>query len=213
MPELLNIFSALGLSSAAGLNAYIPMLLLSIMANRGYVHLAAPYDVLGSWWAIALLVVLCIIELVVDKIPGADHINDMIQTAIRPTAGAILFASQTGVISHVHPGVWLTIGILTAGGVHATKSIARPVVNFGTVGIGTPIVSSIENMVSTVVSLLAILAPIACMIVMCVFGWLMFKAFRRFVLRPRTYRVRAVAVEERVGEVVVVPVREWDGGV
>src|SRR4051812_27724382 len=115
MDLFLNFASGLGLSGAAGLNAYIPMLIVSIMANRGMIHLAKNYEVMGSWWVIAILVVLCIVELVVDKIPGADHINDVVQTFLRPTAGAILFASQAGVISGVHPSVWIVIGLLMSG--------------------------------------------------------------------------------------------------
>src|ERR1035437_5538048 len=141
MLPFLNLSSAFGLSSAAGLNAYIPLLLVSIMAKFGAFHLAPPYDVMGSWWCIILLAILCIIELIVDKIPGADHINDIIQTFLRPTAGAILFASQAGLIKDVHPGVWLAIGLVTSGGVHTVKSLARPIINFATVGIGAPIIS------------------------------------------------------------------------
>ena len=95
MSELSHLFSAFGLSSAAGLNAYIPLLTVAIMANRGALHLASPFDVLGSGWCIALLIVLLIVELVVDKVPGADHVNDVIHTAIRPAAAAILFALLT----------------------------------------------------------------------------------------------------------------------
>jgi uncharacterized membrane protein len=209
---LLNLSSAFGLSSAAGLNAYIPLLTVSIMANRGILHLAKPYDVMGQWWCVAILVVLCIVEIVVDKVPGADHINDIVQTFVRPTAGAILFASQAGGIADVHPGVWITVGLLTSGGVHTAKALARPVINVTTLGIGAPIVSTLEDLVSTVVSIIAILAPILVIVVMGLLGWLMYKAFRRFVAGRRArallppVTVLATAVSEES------PGRGWGGG-
>jgi uncharacterized membrane protein len=192
MTEFLYISSAFGLSSAAGLNAYIPLLLISICSNRGIMHLAAPYDTLGSWWAILILAVLCIAELVVDKIPGADHINDIIQSFLRPTAGAILFASQAGVITHVHPGLWLVIGLLMAGSVHAAKASARPVINVSTFGIGGPVVSTIENMIASVLTIVAILAPVLCLLLMAIFAWVLYRAFKSFRARP--IKVAAVPI-------------------
>jgi uncharacterized membrane protein len=202
---LLRLSSAFGLSASAGLNAYIPLLLVSIMANRGVIHLTAPYDVMGTWWCITILAILCVVELVVDKVPGADHVNDAVQTVVRPTAGAILFASEAGVISSAHPGVWITLGLLTAGGVHAVKAVARPPINVATVGIGAPVVSVVENVMATVVSLVALLAPVLTLLLMGVIGWLGYKGFRRLVGNGGRTRGRAGAysvVEAPRGRVV-----------
>src|SRR5271170_5891227 len=190
MEPLLNSSSAFGLSGAAGLNAYIPLLLVSLLARLGIIHLSPPYDVMGQWWCVELFAVLCVIELVVDKVPGADHVNDIVQTFVRPTAGAILFASQAGAIHGVHPGVWVVVGLVLSGGVHAAKMVVRPAVNVTTAGIGAPVISLLEDLMSTVVSLLALLAPIFCLLAMVVFGWIGWKAYRRFRTRP----VRVVAV-------------------
>jgi len=216
----MNLCSAFGLSSAAGLNAYIPLLTVGIMANRGVIHLSSPYDVLGTWWCITILVVLLVVEIIVDKVPGADHINDIIHTAIRPTAGAILFASQAGIIHGVHPGVWVVMGFLMSGGVHATKSFARPIINVGTAGIGAPVVSVVEDLVGTVLSIVSILVPILAALLVGIFGWLMYKTFRRFFFSKRQpISVRAVAVvpeEEAVVEndpQTIGAGNNWGGGV
>jgi hypothetical protein len=180
MQPFFDLSSAFGLSGAAGLNAYIPLLTIAIMQNRHVITLAKPYDVMGQWWVIAILVVLLIIELVVDKVPGLDHINDVIHTAIRPSAGALVFAAQMGHVSWVHPSVWIVLGLLMSGGVHAGKALARPVVNVGTAGIGAPIVSTIENVVSVTLSVIAIVVPILAVILLVVFGWVLIKLFWRF---------------------------------
>ena len=223
MQELMNICSAFGLSGAAGLNAYIPLLTVAIMQNRHVISLAKPYDVMGEWWVIAILAVLLAVELVVDKVPGADHVNDVIHTAIRPAAGALIFASQMGHVSWVHPAVWVVVGLLMSGGVHAGKAVSRPIVNVGTAGIGAPVVSAIENVVSATLSIVAIVAPIVGVILLVLFGWMLVGMFRKFFggwrRERRVCRVPAVPVEA-AGETGAVTggrsaaaAGRWGGGV
>ena len=220
MSELLNICSALGLSGAAGLNAYIPLLTLGIMQRVGMAQLAAPYDALGQWWCLGLLAVLLIIEIIVDKVPGADHLNDILHTAIRPAAGALVFAAQAGHVSWIHPGVWLAAGLVMSGGVHAGKALSRPVVNLGTAGLGAPVVSIIEDFVSATLSIVAVLAPLAAVVLLFVFGWILVKLFRRFFggwrKEKRIYRVRAVPVEAATQcqrDEPAAQASQWGGGV
>jgi hypothetical protein len=144
------------------------------------VKLQPPYDLMGSWWAIGLLAVLLVIEIVADKVPAVDTVNDGIQTFVRPAAGAILFAGSTNVISDIHPLLALAAGLLVAGGVHATKMAARPVVTVTTAGIGNPIVSTLEDITAFVVSLLAIVLPIIAAILMIVFLVLVILLVRRW---------------------------------
>ena len=184
MQVLMNLCSALGLSSAAGLNAYIPLLTLGVMANRGIVRLESPYDVLAAPWCIGLLAVLLIVEIVVDKVPGLDHVNDLIHTAIRPAAGAVLFASQTGIIHGVPAWVWLGAGLLFGGSVHTAKALTRPIVNVTTVGVGAPVMSVIEDLVGTTLSIVSLLAPVLAVVLLGVFGWLLYKMYRRLFVRP-----------------------------
>ena len=108
---------------------------------------------------IGALIVLLAIEIVVDKIPAADTVNDVIQTFIRPAAGAILFAASTNAVN-LHPAVAVILGLVLAFGVHAAKATARPVVTATTGGLGNAFVSVGEDIVATGVSLLAIIVPV-----------------------------------------------------
>ncbi len=168
-----GLSAAFGLSGSAGLNAYIPLLMVALAARfpagDPLVKLQAPYDLMGSWWAIGLLAILLVIEIVADKIPAVDTVNDGIQTFVRPAAGAILFAGSANVVTEIHPVLALAAGLLVAGGVHATKTAARPVVTVSTAGVGNPIVSTLEDVVAFGVSLLAIILPIIAAILMAVF--------------------------------------------
>jgi nicotinamide riboside transporter PnuC len=158
-----SIGSAFGLSSSAGLNAYIPLLIVALGSrypiDDPLIRLAQPYDLLASWWVIVLLFLLLLIELTVDKIPAIDTINDLIQTFIRPAAGAILFAASANVITDLNPVVALSAGLILAGGVHATKAVVRPVVTATTAGTGNWFLSIVEDVTAIVLSLVAILLP------------------------------------------------------
>ena len=79
---------------------------------------------------------------------------------MRPAAGAILFAGSANVITDIHPILALAAGLLLAGGVHATKAAARPMVTVTTAGVGNPVVSTLEDIVATVISVLAVVLPI-----------------------------------------------------
>lgn len=162
MELLTGIFTAFGLSASAGLNAYIPLLIVGLLARyTNLLHLSSPWDTLSNPWIILMLCVLVIIEMLADKIPAVNHINDLIQTAIRPAAGAIAFAASANVVTDVSPVLALASGLLIAGTVHVAKAGAlRPAVTATTGGAGNVPVSIAEDIVSTVLSIVAVVLPI-----------------------------------------------------
>lgn len=159
-----GVGAAFGLSGSAGLNAYIPLLIVGVAAryplNDPLLDLAEPYNLLSNPWIILLLSILLIIEMLADKIPLVDSINDGIQTFIRPAAGAVLFAASANVITDISPILTLGAGLLTSGGVHATKSLARPVVTATTGGTGNWVVSILEDIVAFFAAIFALILPI-----------------------------------------------------
>jgi hypothetical protein len=154
------ILTGIGLAAPAGLNAYIPLLALAL-ADRATsrVTLHAPYDVLSSNLGIAILIVLLTIEITVDKIPGVDHINDLIQSVVRPAAGAIAAVAATGGVVMINPAIMVLVGVVLAGSVNAVKVTTRPAVTLGTAGILNPVVSLVEDAVAVMASLVAIFLP------------------------------------------------------
>jgi hypothetical protein len=129
-----------------------------------------------------------LIEIFVDKIPGLDHINDVIQTLVRPAAGAILFAANARVISDLHPVVAVILGLIVAFGVHATKATARPFVTAGTIGTGNWLVSTVEDILAVLVSLVSLLAPVLLVLLFVLAIWL----FVRWRSGRSTRRAEAV---------------------
>ena len=162
MEALFGIMSAFGLSASAGLNAYIPLLVVGLLARfTNTIQLTPPFDLLANPWIIALVSVLLVIEILADKIPAVNHINDIIQTVIRPAAGAIIFAASAHVMTGMHPVLALVCGLLVSGSIHTVKAVAvRPAVTATTGGTANVPVSIAEDAVATAVSILSILIPV-----------------------------------------------------
>ena len=179
------ILTGIGLAAPAGLNAYIPLLALAL-ADRATtrVTLGAPYDVLSSNLGIATLVVLLTVEVAVDKVPGIDHANDIIQSFVRPAAGAIAAVAATGGVG-INPAIMVLLGVVMAGSVNAVKVTTRPVVTVGTAGIFNPIVSLAEDAVAIVTSIVAIFFPLLVILFLALF------ALSSILLLRRVRRVRS----------------------
>ncbi len=162
MELLTGVLGAFGLSASAGLNAYIPLLVIALVARfTDLIQLSSPWDTLTSGWIIGILIFLSLIEFFADKVPAVNHVNDLLQTIIRPVAGAIVFAAAANVITEVHPVLALGAGVLVSGTVHAVKSVAvRPAVTATTGGAGNVPVSIAEDVLATFLSVVAIVIPI-----------------------------------------------------
>ncbi len=188
-PLLLGTASAFGLAAASGLNASLPLLIVGVLARLGLLTLVAPFDALASDIALGGLAVLSIGEIAADKIPGADTVVQVIQTPLTLGAGAILFASQNSMIQDASPGLAILVGLLTAGGIHTLRALARPVLNVATLGIGGPVASTAEDLGAVGLTVLALIAPLLAVIalvgVVAVGGRLL---VRRLVQRGRLVR-------------------------
>jgi hypothetical protein len=162
MDGVSSVLAAFGLSASAGLNAYIPLLVVSLVARfTDWLPLNETWQPLTSWWVIGALVILTAIEFFADKFPAVNHVNDIIQTFVRPTAGAVLFAASTGTATRINPVVAIIAGLVIAGSVHATKALAiRPAVTATTAGAGNVPVSIVEDMIATGLSILAVIVPV-----------------------------------------------------
>lgn len=187
MDALFGIFSAFGLSASAGLNAYIPLLVVGVIAHyTTWIKLSQPYNLLANPWILILIGVLLIIEMLADKVPAVNHINDIIQTIFRPAAGAIVFAASAHVVTGVNPLLALACGLLVAGSVHTVKAAAlRPAVTAATGGAGNVPVSIAEDITATVLSILSIVIPILVGVFLVLFVALIIWWFWRRASRKR----------------------------
>jgi uncharacterized membrane protein len=183
MDLLMGIFTAFGLSASAGLNAYIPLLIVGVIAHyTDWITLNTPWDLLANPWVLIILGILVLIEMLADKVPAVNHINDAVQTFVRPAAGAVAFAASANVITDIHPILSLICGLLVAGSVHVAKSaVVRPIVTATTGGAGNVPVSIAEDIFASIMSILAILVPVLVAVILI----LMVTLFLRWRQRRR----------------------------
>lgn len=160
------LVTAFGLSAAAGLNTTIPLLLAGLCARLGWLELASPYDALQSPWVLMALAVAAAVEFVGDKVPAVDSVIQAVQWPASAAAGAVLFAAQQGAVTWISPELLLVLGLLTGGGVHTARMIARPVVTLFTGGTGNPVLSAGEDAYSLSLAGTAILAPVLALLLL-----------------------------------------------
>ena len=178
----MELLTGFGLATAAGLNAYIPMLLMGLLGRfTGLVNLPPGWSWLENGWVLTIVAVLLAVEIVADKIPALDSVNDTVQTLVRPTAGGIVFgsgtAAQTAAVTDpaefASSGQWVpvVIGVITALVVHLTKTAVRPAANVATAGVAAPVLSTVEDLTSVSLTFIAILIPALVLIVVIALVW------------------------------------------
>jgi uncharacterized membrane protein len=195
---MLELLTGTGLALAAGLNAWIPLVILGALDRfTGLVELPPGWAWLSNEWVLLILVVLLVVEFVADKVPGLDSMNDIVQTVVRPTAGGLAFGSGIGAttVAVTDPEAFfasnqwvpIAIGAVLALLVHLAKAGARPVVNAATGGVGAPVASVAEDAGSVALAFAAILAPVLVVIGIVIFTVLVVA----FVRRRRARKARA----------------------
>ncbi|MFN8101996.1 MAG: DUF4126 domain-containing protein [Mycobacterium sp.] len=185
-----QLLTGLGLSTAAGLNAYIPMLMLGLLARfTDVVNLPQGWNWMENGWVLAILVVLLAVEIVADKVPALDSVNDTVQTFVRPASGGIVFgsgtAAQTAAVAD--PGEWarsggwipVVIGVVIALVVSLTKTAVRPAANVATAGVAAPVLSTIEDVTSFGLVFVALLVPLLVLVILAALIWSGWRLWRR----------------------------------
>lgn len=201
---MLEVLTGAGLAAAAGLNAYIPLLVMGLAARFDWIGLPHGWTWLSNEWVLVIIGVLLVVEIVADKVPAVDSVNDWIQTVVRPASGGIVFAGGIGTEtvavddpgSFFASGAWvpIIIGIGLALIVHLAKMAVRPIANLGTAGVAAPVLSTAEDGASLLMVVLALVAPILVLIglALMVLGFvLLVRAMRRRRRRARAARVAA----------------------
>ncbi len=203
MDAILGWLMGGGLALSAGLNAYVPMVVLGLAD-----HFIPGFDLPEAWhwlsneWVIVILLVLLLIEILADKIPWIDSINDIVQTVVRPAAGGIVFGASSGATTALvqdpaaffqsNQWVPIVVGAALALGTHVVKATARPVVNAATAGVAAPVVSAAEDVISVIMSVVSIVLP--WLVIVCVLGLAIWLAIG--IPRARRRRRERAAAKE-----------------
>lgn len=175
---IMALVAALGLSSTAGLRAVATLFAIGVVsdinvAGHPLLELQGNFKVLGSTPVLILLGVLTVAEIIIDKVPGIDNLNDVIHTIIRPVVGAVILAGTANSLSDTNVWVAAIAGAVLAFGVHATKSTARAASTATTAGIGNPVISVLEDMLTVGSILLVVAAKSIAILIAPVLGFIL----------------------------------------
>jgi Domain of unknown function (DUF4126) len=187
MEALLVAGIGVGLSSIAGIRAYLPLALVGLFAALGLFVLPEPLGILGSWVVVGALFVLALLETVLDKVSALDPVLDYVQTPVRIVSGAVLFSAVLGAGVGVSALPELAIGAAIAGVVAVSKIVLRPsakAASASAAGVSTYFLSLFEDAVALVGGALAVFVPLVPLVLVAFLLFFFFRVRRR---RGRKY--------------------------
>jgi len=177
----LSVALGIGLAAATGFRLFLPLLVLSVAAYTGHVSLNESFAWIGTPPAIIMLGTAAIVEIAAFYIPGVDNLLDTLAIPGAVLAGTIASAA---VMTDLPPMVKWATAVLAGGGVAGvTQSLTAMIRAKSTVltaGLGNSVVATAEVGGASLISLLALAAPLAALAVIILFFWLALRLIRRF---------------------------------
>lgn len=177
LPALLG----LGLAAAAGLRAFLPLLLLGVAARFELfgVSLNDKAEWLGSDAALVTLAIATALELAADKVPFLDHALSAVGTVTRPIAAVVAAGSVfAGVDPVVAAVAGVVIGAPTALAFHAAQSGTRVASTATTGGLLNPVVSVVEDLLAVLTAGLALALPLLVPALLVLLLWAIWRLVR-----------------------------------
>ncbi len=187
MEFILSLIVGVSLSATAGFRLFVPLLVLSVASLAGWVELSDSFAWIGTYPALAALLVATVVETAAYFIPYVDNLLGAAATPISVLAGALITAS---VMVDLHPMLTWTLAIVLGGGAALSGSAVSNVVHAGstaaTGGAGNPVISFFESASALVISVLAALVPVLALFLLVLIFFLAVKVFRR-ARKPRIH--------------------------
>lgn len=163
MEIAVELLVGLALASCAGLRAWLPLLMVGLLAQRGYLELHPAFSFLGRPDALMVFGAATVLEVLGDKFPLVDHCLDAVGAVVRPAAGAVLLSAM---FVSMDPLVGVALGLMLGGGaaftVNAGKALVRAKVSTwfpAHGGVGNAAVSLGEDLLAMSGVVLVALAP------------------------------------------------------
>jgi len=186
MDSVTGYFTALGLSTAAGLNAYIPLLAVGLFSRyTDLIDLPAPWDHLGDPLALGIVTLVGLADFIGDKVPVIDHGLHLLGMAVAPIVGGILALATADAID-IEPGFAVVLGVAAALATQLGRTAARPAATVTTAGAGNSVVSLGEDGASGTLSVTSVLWPVVAAIlavIVLVAAFLLWRRWREFGMR------------------------------
>ena len=160
-PTFLSVLVGTGLAAACGFRVFVPLLVMSVAARAGHLQLAPGFGWIASGPALTAFAAATVLEIAGYLVPYVDHVLDLLAAPAAAVAGTLVTASA---VIGMSPFLRWTLAIIAGGGVaalvHAAAGAARAVSTATTGGLANPAFAAAEAGGSTLLSVLAIAAPV-----------------------------------------------------
>jgi hypothetical protein len=181
---ILAVFVGIGLSAACGFRIFVPLLLMSIAATSGHLHLAQGFLWVGTYPALIAFSVATAVEIAGYYIPWLDHLLDTMATPAAIVAGTIVTASM---VTDMSPFLRWTLAVIAGGGaaglVQGATVATRAASTATTGGLGNPLFATIELGGAVLTSILALIVPVLTVILLLLtfvlVGRFLYRRFRK----------------------------------
>lgn len=155
------LLTGLGLSAAAGLNAWAILLLFNGLSLLAPLEFPGPTSgLLSSHFAVTAALILFLAEFVADKIPIVDHLWNLLQTLLRPVVGALLTVACVPETSGAERAGLALGGAAATLATHLVKSTTRLTSTAATRGLAQFALSLAEDALALAIGALVFFVPL-----------------------------------------------------
>jgi hypothetical protein len=176
----LSIALGVVLAAATGFRVFLPMLIMSGAAYTGHLSLDNSFAWLATPFALTMLGVAALVEVLAYYVPGIDNLLDAVATPAAFVAGTIVSAA---VMTDLPPMAKWMAAVIAGGGTasltQGVTTILRAKSTVVTGGLGNPVIATGELGGSVLLSLLALAAPLTAVAVVILLLWFAFRLIRR----------------------------------
>ncbi len=171
---LVSLILGISLSAACGLRVFLPFLIVSIGADLGYLTLPVDLHWLGTNQSLIMLLIASIVEILGYYIPWIDNLLDPIALPLATAAGTLVTAATLP--AETNSLVQWTLALIVGGGsaslIKGTTSLSRLGSTALSGGLTNFLLSTVEWMGATILTILALTLPIVSGVI--VFSFLVF---------------------------------------
>ena len=194
METFLAICLGIGLSAACGFRVFVPPLVISTASLYGHLRLSDGFEWIGTQEALIAFAIATLIEILAYYVPFLDNLLDTIAAPTALVAGTMVTAS---ILTDVDPVIQWTVAVIAGGGsasiVGSLTGLSRLASTGVTAGLGNPVISTIELVISTLLSFLALTLPgLAALVVVGLLGFGISRLFKYLSQQRKSQILSAV---------------------
>ncbi len=184
MATLISIIIGVSLAATCGFRIFVPLLVMGISAQAGYLDLGSGFQWIGTTPAIIVLAIATVVEVLAYFFPFVDNLLISLSAPISVLAGIMVSAA---VMTDINPMLQWALAIIAGGGAAAATNLVSNGVHHSSTAVsaGTinPVVSTIESGLAVLTSILAVVAPLLALICIVTVVFFILKGYHRLKRR------------------------------